>query len=388
MPKDLSPREILEALVSFPSVSRDSNLPIVDWIENYLDGYGVKAHRVYDETGTKASLFAQIGPDVPGGVVLSGHTDVVPVDGQDWSTDPFTLTEKDGRLYGRGACDMKGFNALALAAVPKALEAGLERPLQIALSYDEEVGLLGAPGLAKALLETLPKASAVIVGEPTKMKVVSGHKSIDAVEVRVRGHEVHSSMMHDGVSAVMEGARFIDWIRQWSLAQREKTPSEIAAIFDPPYSTMHVGRVSGGTADNITARDCRFSIDVRCTPDQNPAELINALQDTAVSISREMQKIETGSGIQVELTAPGPGLRPEKDGVAEQLARQLTGDNSVNAVSYGTDGGYFQLAGFSVVICGPGDIAQAHQPDEFIEISQLEQGEAFLERLINLLRGK
>lgn len=380
-------RAILERLVGFPTVSRDSNLAIVDWIEDYLADHGVTAHRVYDDSGQKASIFANVGPEVPGGVVLSGHTDVVPVDGQDWSSDPWTLVEREGRLYGRGVCDMKGFNALALAAVPRALAAGINRPLQIAFSYDEEVGLLGAPGLAAAMRERLPEAAAVLIGEPTRMKVVSGHKGCDAVEVHVRGFEVHSSMMHQGVSAVLEAARLIDWVRQRSEANRAAEPGPVAAMFEPPYTTLHVGVVQGGTAHNITAKDCRFTIDIRTTPDDDVELWIDRIRAEAARISGQMQAVHPGTGIEVALTAPGPGVRPEENGAAEALARQLTGDNTVNTVPYGTDGGHFQNAGYSVVVCGPGNIAQAHQPDEYIEIAEFERGRAFLDRLVAHLAG-
>ncbi|MFQ6553279.1 acetylornithine deacetylase [Aestuariibius insulae] len=382
MASDMTARDLLEALVAFPSVSRDGNLPLVDFVEEYLAGHGVAAHRVYDETGKKASIYANIGPEVEGGVVLSGHTDVVPIDGQDWLSGPFAVTERDGRLYGRGTCDMKGFDALALAAVPKALAAGIQRPLQIAFSYDEEVGLLGAPGLAAAMRRDLPQARAVIVGEPSRMKVVTGHKSCDGLEVHVRGHEVHSSLMHTGVSAVMTAARLVEWIRQQTEANMRKAPSEIEAMFDPPFTTLHVGTIAGGTAQNITARDCRFGVDVRCVPTETAAEWLERLREEAARIEAEIRQVSEDAAIHVELSVPGPGLKPETDGAAETLLRRLTGDNGVHTVSYGTDGGHFQDAGYSVAICGPGDIAQAHQPDEYIEISQFQAGEAMLDRLI------
>ena len=205
----MSARALLEKLVSFPTVSRDSNLALVDWVEGYLGDLGVTCHRDYDETGQKASLFAHIGPEVEGGVVLSGHTDVVPVDGQDWSFDPFAVTEKDGRLYGRGTCDMKGFDALALSAVAPALERGLTRPLQICLTRDEEIGCIGAPPMIRAMTGVVPKAELAIIGEPTGMQIVTGHKGGVGYDVHVRGFEVHSSLQHMGVSAVMEGARLI-----------------------------------------------------------------------------------------------------------------------------------------------------------------------------------
>ncbi|MFQ6548817.1 acetylornithine deacetylase [Aestuariibius sp. 2305UL40-4] len=382
MPKALSARALLERLVAFPTVSRDSNLALVDFVEEYLARFGVEAHRVYDETGQKASLYANVGPEVSGGVVLSGHTDVVPVDGQDWSSDPFTVVERRGRLYGRGTCDMKGFDALALAAVPKALEAGIRRPLQIAFSRDEEIGLLGAPDLAAAMRRDLPDASAVIIGEPTRMKVVSGHKSCDGIEVHVRGHEVHSSRMHEGVSAVMTAARLVEWLRRQTEANMAVEPGPVAALFDPPFTTLHVGMIEGGTAHNITARDCRFVADIRCVPNETADEWLEKLRAEAARIESEIREVAPDASISVELSVPGPGLQPEEDGAAEHLLRRLTGDNGAHTVSYGTDGGHFQAAGYSVAVCGPGDIAQAHQADEFIEVAQFEAGEAFLDRLI------
>lgn len=388
-PMMMTPTEILAKLVSFPTVSSETNLPLVDWVETYLESHGVASHRVYDETGQKASIYASIGPDVAGGVALSGHTDVVPVEGQDWSTDPWVLTEKDGRLYARGSCDMKGFDALALAAVPAAVAVDLKRPLQIAFSYDEEVGLLGAPGLAAAMLETFPnaKAAAVIVGEPTEMRVVSGHKGCDAIEVHVRGYEVHSSLVHEGVSAIMNAAKLINWITDQTTANMAKTPDPVAAMFHPPFTTLHVGVINGGTASNITAKDCRFNVDIRCVPTESGADCLAALRAEAARISADMQAIHPDTGIDVKLFAPGPGVKPEEGGEAERLARQLTGDNASHTVSYGTDGGHFQEAGFSVVVCGPGNIDQAHKPDEFLEMSELAKGEVFLSRLIEHLQN-
>ncbi|MGR3491376.1 MAG: acetylornithine deacetylase, partial [Shimia sp.] len=266
MPTDLSARAVLDRLIAFPTVSRDSNLPLIDWVEEYLSSHGITCHRDWDQTGEKANLYCHIGPEMEGGVVLSGHTDVVPVDGQDWTVDPWVVTEKDDKLYGRGTTDMKGFVALAVAAAPKMARAGLKRPIQLAFSYDEEVGLLGARPLVDAMKANLPRANAVLVGEPTGMRVVTGHKSCDACFVDVRGYEVHSSRMHDGVSAIMVAARLIEWLRQRSDANRAAPVDPLDALFDPPYTTLHVGQIKGGTAHNITARDCSFSVDVRNVP--------------------------------------------------------------------------------------------------------------------------
>jgi acetylornithine deacetylase len=275
MPDRYTPKEMLAKLVSFPTVSRDSNLPLIHFVRDYLAGHGVESTLVPDETGEKASLYCQIGPNEPGGVILSGHTDVVPVDDQPWTTDPFTLVEKDGKLYGRGACDMKGFDALALALVPDMLAAGLKRPIQIALSYDEEVGCLGAGPLAEAMAANLPKAEAVFVGEPTTMQVVTQHKGMLSMHTRVRGFEVHSSLIHTGVSAIMQAARLVEWHRT-SMAEN-RAASEPEGLFDPNYTTLHVGRLAGGTARNITARDCWFDSEARVMPEHRESLLQRAL---------------------------------------------------------------------------------------------------------------
>ncbi len=386
MPSLLTAREILERLVAFPSVSRDSNLDLVNWVEEYLDGHGVTAHRVFSPDRTKAHLYAHVGPDVEGGVILSGHTDVVPVDGQDWTTDPWALTERDGRLYGRGTCDMKGFLALALAAVPRALEAGLARPLQLAFSYDEELGCIAVVDMIEEMAGRLPRAGAVIVGEPSMMQVVTGHKGGIAFDVQVRGVEVHSSAMHRGVSAVMEAARLIDWANRQNADSAAATPGVLAAPFDPPWTTAHVGTIQGGTAGNITARDCRFGIEFRTVPGDSDADWESRFRAEAARVETAMKAIQPDAAITVAEGYGLPPLTPEQDGAAEALARRLTGDNGSHVVSYGTEGGQFQIRGFSTVVCGPGDIAQAHQPDEYLDISQLQAGEAFLDRLIAELR--
>ena len=254
----LSARQLLDHLVSFPTVSSDTNLPLIHFVRDYFAQHGIESVIYPNEDGNKAGLVAQVGPNVAGGVALSGHSDVVPVEGQDWSTDPWQVVENDGRLYGRGTCDMKGFVALAIEAMVKAKSLDLKRPLQFALSRDEEVGLLGAPDVARGLLENYAKAEAVIVGEPTEMQVVTGHKSCDDLQFHVRGKEVHSSRLHEGVSAVMCAARFVEWVRQQNIESQAKTPTATAALYDPPFTTLHVGVMNGGTAHNITAKDCYF----------------------------------------------------------------------------------------------------------------------------------
>ncbi len=382
---DLSARDILDRLVAFPTVSRDSNLELVDWVEAYLASHGVKSHRTWNEDRTKAAIFANVGPEVDGGVVLSGHTDVVPVDGQQWSTDPFVVTEKDGKLFGRGTTDMKGFDAIALAAVPKALAAGIKRPLQIALSFDEEVGCTGAPPMIDDMVGILPKASACLVGEPSMMKVVTGHKGSSGYAIHFQGFEVHSSLPHKGVSAIMEAARLIDWANDANDENQAETPTDIAAIFDPPWTSLHVGTIEGGTAHNITAKDCRLYMDFRIVAGDTVRRWETAMFDKVREIEVGMQAVHPDAKVSVDKTFEIPGLVPESDGAAEQLARAITGDNGTHVVSYGTEAGQFQERGYSAVVCGPGDIAMAHQPDEYITVAQLDAGVAFVDKLINRL---
>lgn len=381
----LSARAILDRIVAFPTVSTESNLALIDWVENYLDGFGVSAHRVYNEDRSKAALFASVGPAVEGGIVLSGHTDVVPVDGQDWDSDPFKVVEMNGRLYGRGTCDMKGFDALALAAVPLALDADLQRPLQIALSYDEEIGCTGAPPMIDRMVDQLPRAAAVIVGEPSMMKTVTAHKGGVGYDIHVRGFEVHSSIMHRGVNAIMESAKLIDWanLRNADNGSRPGTP--VAQMFDPPWTTLHVGKIHGGTAHNITAGDCHFGLDFRFVADEHPEDWEQLLFAEVARVEEEMRDVCPEAGITVTRTFDVPALRPETLGRAEEIARGASGDNGSHVVSYGTEAGHFQDRGYSTVVCGPGDIAQAHQPNEFISIDQFDQGAKFIQEIINSL---
>jgi acetylornithine deacetylase len=378
----MTPTEMLARLVAFPTEPHSSNLPIIHFIRDYLASHGVDSHIVPSPDGTKANLFATIGPMVDGGVVLSGHTDVVSVAGQEWTSDPWTLTERDGKLYGRGSCDMKGFDALGLALVPDMLKAGLKRPVHLALSYDEEIGCVGAPFMIAEMVRQGLKPSAVIVGEPSMMQVVTGHKGGTRLLTTVKGYAVHSSRMDLGVSAVMVAARLIAWHEdQMHLRAANADP---ASPFVPPYATFHCGIVNGGTGANITAEKCVFTSEFRVIPPEDPREDI-ARYTTYVRevIEPEMKRKSPKAGVAIELMTSVPPLRPEADGAAERLARRLTGDNGSHVVAYGTEGGQFQEVGWSTVICGPGDIAQAHQPDEFIAISQMQAGEQFMRRLIS-----
>ncbi|MCB1352304.1 MAG: acetylornithine deacetylase [Rhodobacteraceae bacterium] len=375
-------RDMLARLVAFPTVSTASNLDLVGFVEGWLAEHGIAPVRVPDSAGGKASVFARIGPDVPGGVVLSAHTDVVPVIGQAWSSDPWTLTERDGRLYGRGTCDMKGFAAAALALVPEMTAAPLRRPILIALSHDEEIGCLKAPELIEAILATGPRPEAVIVGEPSEMRVVTGHKGSWEFAGHARGHEVHSSLVHTGVSAVTAAARMIAWTAD---TMAENARAAAPSAFVPPYTTLHVGVVKGGTAKNITARDCSFIGEVRVMPDESIAEWRARLEAEAARIEAEMQAIRPETSLILESTIAIPPLVPEPDGAAERLARALTGDNGTHVVSYQTEAGQFQERGLSTVVCGPGSITEAHQPDEYLSLDQLSAAETFIRRLIRHL---
>lgn len=385
MAERLSPFQLMENLIGFPTVSRDSNIPLIDWVADYLDSHGIASHRYIDPVQPKHALFAHVGPEVEGAIVLSGHTDVVPVDGQPWESDPFSVVERDGKYYGRGTCDMKGFDALALWALVEAHHAGVKRPLQIALSFDEEVGCTGAPPMIAAMQGVLPKGSAVIVGEPSMLQAVTGHKGGVGFDTHVVGFEVHSSIMHTGVNAIMAGAKLIEWANARNTENFDAKPSELAAMFDPPFTTCHVGLIAGGTAHNITAKDCRFAMDFRVVPGEDKAAWGSAYLEVVREVEAQMQEVVADTRIDVTTRFDVPALQPEDDGEAETLVRQITGDNASHKVSYGTEAGQFQDAGYSAVICGPGDIAQAHQPNEFIEVAQFNAGHAFMRQLVERL---
>ncbi len=378
-----TPLELISKLVSFATVSRDSNLELIEFVRAYLDEHGIESRLVPSDDGAKANLYATIGPMVEGGVVVSGHTDVVPVDGQPWDTDPFTLVQKDGRLYGRGTADMKSFHAVALALLPEMLGRKLQRPIHLALSYDEEIGCLGAPRMIERIASELPRSRAVLVGEPTSMCVVNAHKSLTGLETVVTGHEAHSSQTHRGVSAVMTAARLIAFLEDMARENAGGTPSGMP--FKPPFSTIHVGTVQGGTATNIISRECRFTWDMRCIPEDDPQIFLDRFAEfCGDQILPDMRAIAPEADIVTHIWASAPALEPEPDGEAEMLAKQLTGYNSTDVVAYLAEAGQFQQAGFSTVLCGPGSIDQAHQPNEYIETSQVDECVGFFHRLIDL----
>ncbi len=374
----------LDALIGFDTTSRDSNLALIGYVEAFLAGHGVASRRVANPEGTKANLYATVGPSVPGGVVLSGHTDVVPVDGQAWSSDPFTLTRRGERLYGRGTCDMKGFLALALAAVPACAEGRRARPLHLAFSYDEEVGCLGAPSMIRELVTELPSPLAVIVGEPTNMEVVSGHKGISTWRVTVTGHEAHSSLTHLGVSANMVAVGLMARLRD--LADALTQHGDAASLYHPPHATVTIGLIQGGTAVNILARECSFVFDLRTPPGQDPDAIIAPFLAACAAEDAALKLQFPDAGVQVQRRSATPSFAPEIDGAAELLARRLAGDNGpARAAAYAAEAGQFQGAGFSTIICGPGSIEQAHQADEYMELAQFERGAGFMVRLLDAL---
>lgn len=316
--------DMIARLVGFATVSRDSNLALIDYVSSYLADFGVESRLVPNADNSKANLFATIGPMVDGGVVLSGHTDVVPVVGQPWDSDPFTVTDKNGRLYGRGTADMKSFYAIALAMVPEMLERGLARPIHFALSYDEEIGCLGAPAMIARIAAELPAPRAVVVGEPTNMRVVTAHKSISSFETVVTGHEAHSSQTHRGVSAVMVAARLITFLED--MARQNAAGTASLTPFEPPFSTIHVGTVAGGTATNIISRECRFSWDMRCIPEDDPQHFVDRFNRYCDDeILPAMRAIAPAAAIVTTPSCSVPALGPESDGAAESLVHHLPG---------------------------------------------------------------
>lgn len=377
----MTPLDILAHLVAFDTESSKPNLALIDWVAAYLDGWGVPYARISNAAGDRAAIFATIGPLVDGGVVLSGHTDVVPVAGQAWTADPFTLRVADGRAYGRGAVDMKGFCATALALVPDYLAADLERPIHILLSYDEETTCLGVMDTIARFGVDLPRPGAVIVGEPTGLEVADAHKSIVTFHTTVHGHEAHSAKPMLGANAVMAACDLVSGLN--AIADRMIARGDASGRFDPPATTVHVGTIHGGTARNILPKKCAFHWEFRGLPDLDMAEIPRLFQAEADVVTRErlnrygdFGRIETVEEIAI------PGLLPEPGSEAERLALRLANRNRTVSMPYATEAGRFQQAGIPTVVCGPGSIDQAHQPDEFITLAALDEGEAFLRRLI------
>ena len=372
--------EWIRRLVAFDTTSAKSNLALIDDVEAYLKSFGAPTHRVYNDDRTKANLYAVIGPETSGGVILSGHTDVVPIDGQAWDTDPWALTEKEGKLFGRGTCDMKSFSAIGLSLVPEMVKAGLKRPIIFALSYDEEIGLLGAPHMISEIKDKLPAPEAVIVGEPTMMKVIDGHKGIASFRTTVTGYTTHSSQADRGVSAVEAAAKLISIISE--MREQRARAADPESPFKPPYSTMTVNVVRGGTQLNIMAGECVFEWDCRSVPGDAAKEILEEFLDRARGVEAEMRAKAPGCRVETVQVTNAPSLGPRADNPAADLAKALTGQNSTDVVAYAAEAGQFQEAGFSTVICGPGSIDQAHQPNEFISLEQVALGTNFLRKLI------
>jgi acetylornithine deacetylase len=374
--------DILERLISFPSVSARTNLDLIQWIRDELARHGIKSDLVPAPDGQpKANLWASIGPDAPGGLVLSGHTDVVPVEGQPWTSDPFTLTQRDGRLYGRGTSDMKSFIALCLALVPEMLARPLQVPIHFAFSYDEEVGCLGAPHLIAELGKRFPKPALAIVGEPTELKLGTRHKGCYSFETEITGRDAHSSQTHKGANAILAAAAIVRELDRIAEALIHSAFND--ANFEPPYPTINVGRIDGGTAVNIVARHCTVHWDFRATPGADPSLVLLQLERfIAGTVLPRLQRVAPEARVVTRPRAQVPPLVDEPGGAAETLVKFLTGANQTIGVAFATEAGQFQAAGLSAIVCGPGSILQAHQPDEFIELSQVQAGEAFLRKLI------
>lgn len=378
--------DLLGKLVAFDTTSRNPNLELIRFVADHLAGHGVDAAVIPDDTGAKANLLATIGPRRDGGIVLSGHTDVVPVDGQDWHTDPFVLTRSGGRLFGRGTADMKGFCAAVLAMVPEFLSRPLAAPLHIAFSHDEEVGCLGVHGMIPHIAVPGLVPRAVIVGEPTGMKVVNAHKGIRAFRTTVTGLEAHSSATHEGVNAVMAAADLIAFLSR--LAEDEKAAADPDSRFDPPYTSISVGPISGGTALNIIPRQCSFTWEYRALPGAGEDAIIDRFAEYAeTGLLPRLRRVHDGASIETAALARVPPLAPEGDSSVETLMMALAGANRAFAVSYATEAGIFREAGIPAVVCGPGDIAQAHRPNEFVAVGQIEACIGFLRRVLDQVAG-
>lgn len=375
MPHELLPqaKAILSDLIAFPSISQDSNLELIAYLNRRIDEVHGRTRLTLDESGSKANLFVTLGPeDMDGGVVLSGHTDVVPVEGQDWSADPFTAVERDGRIYGRGSCDMKGFIACAMALAPRFAEADLKRPLHMAFTYDEEVGCFGAQVMLKDLAESGRKPSVCIVGEPTSMRIIEGHKGCCEYTTTFTGFEGHASTPERGVNAVEYATRFISRLLEIGEELRGRAPAR--SRFDPPWSTIQVGRIAGGIARNIIAGTCSVEWELRPV---NAEDFRFAKEHIGAYVENEllprMRNVWTEADIVTEIIGEVTGLQPMDPCEAEALVRTLTGDRMpALCVSFGTEAGLFQQYGVSTVLCGPGSIDQAHKPDEFVDIAQLD----------------
>jgi acetylornithine deacetylase len=378
----LSSIEMVRRLVAFDTTSRGSNLALIDFIRDHLARYGLASELVFDETGKKANLYAKLGPPEMGGVMLSGHTDVVPVDGQDWHSDPFSILVRDGRLYGRGTADMKSFVAVILALLPELVERPLKIPIHLAFSYDEEVGCRGVRRLISAIADRPDRPLLCIVGEPTEMRPVIGHKGKRSFRCRVHGFECHSALAHEGVNAVEAAAELVAHLKRMARRKREEGPFE--PDYAPPYTTIHTGIIRGGTALNIIPKECSFDFEFRLLPRDDPDAALRELVAFAEErVLPEMRAVRPETGIGFEEISSFPGLDIAADAEVTRLVAALSGANGTGKVSFGTEAGLFQQAGIPTVVCGPGSIREAHKPDEFIELDQIREFESFLRRLFD-----
>jgi len=377
-------RLMIERLIAFKTVSRDSNLGLIEWVRDYLRTMGAKTRLTHDASGKKANLFATLGDSGKPGLILSGHTDVVPVDGQNWDTDPFIATERDGKLFARGSADMKGFIGIVLAQAPRFVaalnEKRLEAPLHYALSYDEEVGCLGVRGLIRDLEENSIRPAGCVVGEPTSMQPIVAHKGTHRFRCTVHGREAHSSYVTHGVNAIEYAARLVVYIRQ--IADRLAQIETRDYGFTVPYSTLSTGLIQGGIAANVIPKECIFQFDMRTLPNASAEALYQEIRSYSEQLAREMQRTDASAGIDLKWMSQTAGLAAKETDAIVQWAMQLSGNHSVGKVSYGTEAGLFQKMGVPSVICGPGDIAQAHSPNEFVALEQLAQCEAFVNRIL------
>lgn len=375
---------MIERLIAFKTVSRDSNLGLIEWVRDYLRTVGAKTRLTHDATGKKANLFATLGDSNKPGLILSGHTDVVPVDGQNWDTDPFVATERDGKLFARGSADMKGFIGIVLAQAPRFVaalnEKRLDAPLHYALSYDEEVGCLGVRSLIRDLEENSIRPAGCVVGEPTSMQPIVAHKGTHRFRCCVHGREAHSSYVTHGVNAIEYAARLVVYIRLMAdrLAQIETRDYG----FTVPFSTLSTGLIQGGIAANVIPKECVFQFDMRTLPNASAEALYQEIRTYAELLAREMQQTDASAGIDLEWMSQTAGLAASETDAIVQWAMRLSNHHRVGKVSYGTEAGLFQKMGVPSVICGPGDIAQAHTPNEFVALEQLAQCEAFVSRII------
>jgi acetylornithine deacetylase len=372
---------MIRHLVSFDTTSRESNLALIDWVGAYLREHGIESRLTFDDDRKKANLFATIGPRIDGGIVLSGHTDVVPVDGQDWRSDPWQVVETGERLVGRGVCDMKGFIAIALALVPEMAGRKLERPLHFALSYDEEVGCIGVRRLIADLANVGFVPGGCIVGEPTGMELVVAHKGKRSYCCRVRGFESHSALTPNGVNAVEIAAELVAHLR--GMAKRHRDGGRHDEDYDVPFTTIHVGTIKGGTALNIVPRDCEFRFEFRHLPSEDPDLLLHEIESYAARFLPEMHAVAADTGITFEELSDLPGFDTGADSAIAELGRSCNHGTVFNKVSFGAEASLFHNAGIPAILCGPGHIAQAHQPNEWVTLAQLAHCEVFLRRLID-----